>query len=547
MEMLKDLLRISLEASDPLVVLQSNDHNEAITDLTSLCSEAQWRLMMFKTNVGFLGDITSIANYATKGSLEQAKPQMPAPGTVPQKLSSPASVQAAIMTCHQTNNKVATNAEGTEFDTVKTILVIQNVHRILADSPAAIQTLIDSIVWMKRNDKSIILLIPKDSKLPSELDYYRTVVNHPEPDLEALKTSIRNVRFDSMAESDEELVHATAIAASGLTINQVESATARAIIRHGKLNSADVWEHKVELFNHEGLVSVHRSTAGLEKLGGMYFFKDLLAKQVQKGNLHKIIIAGPAGCGKTSGAFALGYEYKLHVLEAHLGRLGGMYVGESEKHTRHMQEIMEKNAPCIVVMDELPRYLNTDSVNDRHGGAAVDSKVGAEWLTWLSSPRAKDIMIVATANEWKGVGTLIRSERFDFQAFTSIYSSPAKRKAIWDIYLKEYKHDITDSLYQQLLNQSAYYTGAEIKTVCRLASKKCLDEPIETTLRRVGFDWNRPDRKEAILELERKGRGGSLLDVETGFLFESLELPVDRSDAPVEEMKQRRNIKKKAT
>ena len=116
-----------------------------------------------------------------------------------------------------------------------------------------------------------------------------------------------------------------------------------------------------------------------------------------------------------------------------------------------------------------------------------------------------------------------------------------------DIYLKEYEHDIADSLYQQLLSQSAYYTGAEIKTVCRLASKKFLDEPIETTLRRVGFDWNRPARRAAILDLEKEGRGGSLLDVETGFLFESLELPVDHSDAPIEEMKQRRNVKKKAT
>lgn len=534
MKTLKEMVQLALEASDPLIVVESNDQNAAILDLITLCEKEEHVAFLHKVNVGMLAGVAVIADYVTSGIMPttSAGPKPTMPGQTP---AAPVTLSASIMSVQQFP----------AAEDRKCVLLLQNPHRALGENIATMQTVMDALVWFKNSNKSIVLLVPKGAKLPVELAPYYTKVSHPEPDDDKLREIIRHVG-PSGPTTNEELLERAVASARGLTALQTESTVARVLLSERKLDPAAIWEHKVELFNHDGLVVVHKSTAGLDKLGGLYFFKDVLSKQVQKGNLHKVFLMGPAGCGKTSGAFALGYEYKLNVLEARLGTLFGMYVGQSEERSRYMQEIFEKNAPCIVVMDELPRYLSSDNTEGKQQGNNVDSKVGAEWLTWLSSKRAENIMIVATANEWAGVSTMVRSERFNFKAYTSIFSSMEKRKAIWDIYIKEYGHEVEEALYNQLLNDSGYWTGAEIKAVCRLANKQHLDESIAVTLDRVGIDWDDADRRRSMQHLEEKGTSGAFLNIETGFKFNVARTLVELPSKPIDSTVGRRlNLKKK--
>ena len=517
-------LRTCVMSGDPLVVVHSRDHGEALLNVLSLCSEQQWHLLVHNLAVGLLPTIAAVNNYITTGSPEDpsapsVKPPAQAPG-LPGTQPPPASPQAITAS-------VRTFLAAFPGDKQSAVLVLHNAHRALSESVGLMQTVQDALGRLKASGKTIIILTHRGAALPPELEPYYTTVVHEEPDLEELAQTIATVALDDDEPVEPALLKQAAVAAAGLTRQQAESAAARCIMRNGKLVPSFLWEHKVELFNHDGLVSVFKPTAGLSALGGLNFFKDVLAKQVAKGNLHKILSVGAPGCGKTSGAFALGLEYKINVLEARLGVLFGKYVGESEARTRQMQEIIEKNSPCIVVMDELPRYLSTDSQSSDEAGGGVNAKVAAEWLTWLSSPRAADVMIVATANSWTGIDTLTRAERFDFNVFTSIVSSEEKLQAIWDIHLNANGHTQVDpELRSWLIAQSTHWTGAEIKAICRLSADKCLEEPITDTINRVRIDWDSRKRRRLLKRMEREGRDSSLINVETGFKFNCREYKV---------------------
>ncbi len=514
-------LRTCVMSADPLVVVHSRDHGEALLNLLALCNEQQWQLMVHNLAVGLLPTAAAVHNYLTTGSATDPAAKSPAaPGAAPPPgmpasqvpPSSPQAIMASVRTF------LASPAAARQ----SSVLVLHNAHKALAENMALMQTLQDALGRLKAGGKTVVVLTHRGAALPPELEPYYTSVLHEEPDLEELAQTIATVAMDDDEPVSPALLKQAAVAAAGMTRQQAESAAARCIMRNGKLLPSFLWEHKVELFNHDGLVRVYRPTAGLSALGGLNFFKDVVAKQVGKGNLPKILSVGAPGCGKSAGAFALGFEYKINVLEACLGTLFGKYVGESEARTRQMQEIIQKNAPCIVVMDELPRYLSTDSKSKSDGGSGgdVNAKVAAEWLTWLSSPRAADVMIVATANEWSGIRTLTRPKRFTFKTYTSLVSSEEKLRSIWDIHLGGYGHkDVDPQLLDWLVRQSTYWTGAEIEAICELSSAKWMDEPIVDTINRVGIGWESDDDRPVLRRMEKKGRRSSFIDVETGFKY----------------------------
>lgn len=511
--------KTSIVGNDPLVVAYGNDHHEALLAMLGLCKENGWHLLVHKPNVGLLPTIAAVGKYLTTCAAEAGdKPQLPGalggqgPAAAPP--ASPQAVMAAIQVFLSFDNK-----KGQDY--VPSVLVLHNAHDALAKSVALVTAIQDASGRFKETGKTLVILTHPGATLPVELAPYYTTVEQPPPEKDERARVISGVQIvGSDDEVDEQaqkaLVEATAVASAGLTRQQLETAVARCIMRHGRLVPNDVWERKVELFNRDGLVRVHRSTGGLEQLGGLHFYKDTVVKLVRKGRMLKILNAGPPGCGKSAGAFAIGHECGLPVLEANLGSLFGKFVGESEARSRQMMEIIEKNAPCVVVMDELPRYISTDTDGD-DGGGNVNAKVGAEWLRWLSSPRSAEVLIVATANEWSGVGTLIRAERFDFNVYTSIQSSPEKQQAIWDIHLAAYGVALTVDETHLPADQLTW-TGAEIKTLCRLASKDWLGEPVSVAADRVNFIMDSPRMARRIMDMESQGRD-ACLDVETGFRF----------------------------
>jgi SpoVK/Ycf46/Vps4 family AAA+-type ATPase len=91
-------------------------------------------------------------------------------------------------------------------------------------------------------------------------------------------------------------------------------------------------------------------------------------------------------------------------------------------------------------------------------------------LTWLND-HTSDVFFIATANDVSKLPPeFARAERFDGVFFLDL---PGKnqREAIWDIYVGQYGLDAN-----QPKPDDTNWTGAEIKSCCRLAS--LLDVPL---------------------------------------------------------------------
>jgi SpoVK/Ycf46/Vps4 family AAA+-type ATPase len=107
-------------------------------------------------------------------------------------------------------------------------------------------------------------------------------------------------------------------------------------------------------------------------------------------------------------------------------------------------------------------------------GGATDSGVSARLfgtlLTYLSDHET-DVFVVATSNDVSRLPPeFSRSERFDAIYFLDL-PGRAEKEAIWRLYLTKYGLDTG-----QRLPRDTEWTGAEIKSCCRLAA--LLDVPL---------------------------------------------------------------------
>ena len=119
-------------------------------------------------------------------------------------------------------------------------------------------------------------------------------------------------------------------------------------------------------------------------------------------------------------------------------------------------------APCVLFCDEIEKSLSGVA-----GSGQTDSGVSARLfgslLTWLSDHQS-DVFFIGTCNDISKLPPeFSRAERFDGVFFLDLPSQQEKQ-AIWSLYTQAY------SIPRQTLPKDHDWTGAEIKSCCRLAA-----------------------------------------------------------------------------
>jgi len=182
-----------------------------------------------------------------------------------------------------------------------------------------------------------------------------------------------------------------------------------------------------------------------------------------------VLLLSPPGCGKYQFAKALGNETGRPTLVLDVGALLGSLVGQSESNIRQALKRADAMAPCVLFCDEIEKALvgaNSSGQTD----SGVTARLFGSLLTWLNDHES-DVFFIATANDVSKLPPeFARAERFDGVFFLDLPGREQK-DAIWAIYLAEYHLD--DS---QPRPDDTNWTGAEIKSCCRLAS--LLDVPL---------------------------------------------------------------------
>jgi len=262
-------------------------------------------------------------------------------------------------------------------------------------------------------------------------------------------------------------------ALSGLTLNQARQAVARAVLRDGMLQAADIPDilaAKAEMLGKDGLLEYFPAEDNAWELGGFAGLKAWLdrakvgftpeAAELGLPPPRGILLAGVQGCGKSLAAKFVARSWGLALVKLDAGRLYSKWAGESERNLRRVIELAETMAPVVLWIDELEKSFASFGSSEYDGGTS--QRIFATMLSWMQEKK-KPVFLVATANDvFRLPPELMRKGRFDELFFVDLPSA-AERESILSIHLKRRKQEPARLDLAALVAASEGMSGAELE------------------------------------------------------------------------------------
>ncbi|ESO99957.1 hypothetical protein LOTGIDRAFT_230884 [Lottia gigantea] len=189
-----------------------------------------------------------------------------------------------------------------------------------------------------------------------------------------------------------------------------------------------------------------------------------------------LLMYGPPGCSKTLIAKALATESGLNFIAVKGPELFSKWVGESERAVREVFRKARSAAPSIIFFDEIDALAVERGSSG--GSSNVADRVLAQLLTEIDGvENLKDVTIVAATNRPDMIDkALLRPGRIDRILYVPL-PPPETRQAIFRIKFKTMPVS-EDVNIQSLIDQTQYYSGAEVTAVCHEAALAALQEDI---------------------------------------------------------------------
>jgi cell division protease FtsH len=204
-----------------------------------------------------------------------------------------------------------------------------------------------------------------------------------------------------------------------------------------------------------------------------------VAHLVPKG----VIFEGPPGTGKTLFAEALARELRATVTIVNGPELKSMWHGESERRVRELFAEARRNAPSVIVFDEIDSIAGMRE----QAAAGVDRAMVNQLLTEMDGCHGGELVfVVATTNFAASLDQALRRPgRFELVLHIG-YPDEAARAAILRLYNRAYALGLDEPLFAHLLFRTSgwvdptsgtRYAGDHLAAICRALSRRRLREP----------------------------------------------------------------------
>jgi len=334
-----------------------------------------------------------------------------------------------------------------------------------------IQSLQNALPMLKSSMKTLIFS-GADVQLPIEIERNTMLLDHPLPTSDQLRVLVDKYanKYSSIVPEDsltDERLSAVTEAGLGQTLFELENGIALSIVKNRELSHTEVWNMKTQIVKKNGCLELGDYNKSLDDLKGLENIKDFGQLVMPNPLARGMLLLGVAGAGKSHFAQALGNALGLQTISLDFGRLFGSYVGESEQKTRNALKVVEAMAPCLLYIDEIEKGLSGVQSSGKTD-SGVTARVLGTFLTWMNDHTCQT-PIIATCNDISKLPTeFLRSERWDSIFFVDL---PTKEEGLEILthYLKVYS--LSDTNASTIFNEYKLekWTGAEIKTLCRLA------------------------------------------------------------------------------
>lgn len=331
--------------------------------------------------------------------------------------------------------------------------------------------------------RKILIIIgnaPFDKAIPEILRRDFAKINFDLPDENEIE-KIYNFIVDSakdnpkFIEPDAKNKQRIIFGAKGLTHSEIIKVFSYSIVKNkGIFDPQTVEELRAEEINQTSGLTIGTYDKRLDDLKGYEIAKEIVEEWIDDPDAKGILLLGPAGVGKTHFCQAIAGHYNRLIIEMEFAQLmGDGLVGQAEKAMKKALDVISANAnpsaPIILFIDEIEKGLAGtsgagSSSGSRDGGTTDRSN--AQFLKFLSDARPKGIYIVASCNDIEKLpAAFIRAERWDTAPLFVDLPNKNEQEAILAHY--QSTHNITERP-----NNMTGWSGAEIKTWCKLAAKK---------------------------------------------------------------------------
>ena len=497
-----DRLKVLINSSTPIVVMETSEEMRAVSLVRSACSELNMATFEWSIADGLVRSGSNVPAEVHKaapppvaqqggwtevnaGTLAQPHTTLsPSSGeadrltrAVMSAMGPEAATAAASNAIYNTREPVQALAN-MESMTVEAVFILKDFHRHM-DDPVVIRRLRDVGQKFATNRRTVILTAP-ELTVPPELSKLVEYFDLPLPDRERLHEIVKDTftrlskTYSLKLQLDSAGVDAISANLRGLTEEEAERAISQALVTRYALcpeTVTDVLEAKKQLLRHSGMLEFVEASDSLAGVGGLENLKHWLSQRrgawedsAREFGLEPprgMIILGVQGCGKSLCARAVAGEWKLPLVKFDTSAVYDKYIGETEKRIRKVFPVAEGLAPCVLWIDELEKVFAGSGPDSASADAGVSSRLLASFLSWMQD-RKSPVFVAATCNNVTVLPPeLIRKGRFDELFFVDL-PNQAERKQIFSIQLSRRKRNPAEFDLDKIAAAAKGYSGAEI-------------------------------------------------------------------------------------
>jgi hypothetical protein len=484
-------LKVLINSSTPIVVIETVEEVQAVSLVRSACSELNLAVYEWTIADGLVrsgsGTPVSVQAYAARapGAMPQSNGESDRLAhAIPTALGGDAAAAGKGPAVYNSTDPVQALAN-MEAMTVEAVFVLKDFHRHL-DSPVVVRRLRDVGQKFQTNRRTLVITAPS-IEIPPELASLVEFFDLALPDLERLRAVIKET-YTRMAgthtiklQLDANGVDAMAANLRGLTEEEAERAISQAIVSRYALSPecvSDVLAAKKALLKRSEMLEFIDANENMASVGGLENLKHWLgqrrgtwddqARQFGVEPPKGVIVLGVQGCGKSLCARAVAGEWNLPLVKFDTAAVYDKYIGETEKRIRKVFKVAEGLAPCVLWIDELEKVFAGSGPDSASVDAGVSSRLLASFLSWMQDRKAP-VFVAATCNNVTALPPeLIRKGRFDELFFVDL-PNMAERKQIFAIQLTKRKRNSADYNLDRIATAAHSFSGAEIESAVQTA------------------------------------------------------------------------------
>jgi hypothetical protein len=492
-------LKVLINSSTPIVVMETSEETSAVNAVRTACAELN--IAIFEWTIAD-GLVRSGASPSLTPAKSVARPDRAAAvgqsGYSPLRtVLSPSSGEAdrlmramASGASSEGGSTAAPNAiyntrdpeqalANMESMTVEAVFILKDFHRHM-DDPIVVRRLRDVGQKFATNRRTVVITAPEIT-IPAELAKLIEYFDLPLPDRERLREIVHETFtrlskiYTLKLQLDTTGVDAISANLRGLTEEEAERAISQALVTRNALcpqTVTDVLEAKKQILRHSGMLDFVDALDDMASVGGLENLKHWLAQRcgawedaAREFGLEPprgMIILGVQGCGKSLCARAVAGEWKLPLVKFDTSAVYDKYIGETEKRIRKVFQVAEQLAPCVLWIDELEKVFAGSGPDSASADAGVSSRLLGSFLTWMQDRKAP-VFVAATCNNVSVLPPeLIRKGRFDELFFVDL-PNESERKQIFSIQLAKRKRNPADFDLQRAAAAAKGYSGAELE------------------------------------------------------------------------------------